>query len=144
MVHGEGDSATCAASARLAVAAPGKWHLPSVLSLVSTGAPLPTFPSPAWNLALILVLPREEKHITYSVLGTSSASIAMSEASSSNTQATGSSKLAQPKSDDIERLLNREATAFQREIEVERILKAFKLKCASLLAITRYALALTL
>ncbi len=68
----------------------------------------------------------------------------MSEASSSNTQATGSSKLAQPKSDDIERLLNREATAFQREIEVERILKAFKLKCASLLAITRYALALTL
>ena len=31
--------------------------------------------------------------------------------------------------DDIERLLSREATAFQREMEVERILKAFKLKC---------------
>lgn len=30
--------------------------------------------------------------------------------------------------DEIERLLNREATAFQREIEVDRILKAFKLK----------------
>ena len=26
-------------------------------------------------------------------------------------------------------MLNREATAFQREMEVERILKAFKLKC---------------
>lgn len=30
--------------------------------------------------------------------------------------------------DDIDRLLSREATAFQREVEVERILKAFKLK----------------
>ncbi|KAL9714392.1 DnaJ subfamily C member 8 [Leucoagaricus gongylophorus] len=29
--------------------------------------------------------------------------------------------------DDIEKLLNREASAFQREVEVERILKAFKL-----------------
>lgn len=29
---------------------------------------------------------------------------------------------------DIEKLLSREATAFQREMEVERILKAFKLK----------------
>lgn len=29
---------------------------------------------------------------------------------------------------DIERLLSREATAFQREVEVQRILKAFKLK----------------
>lgn len=34
---------------------------------------------------------------------------------------------------DIEKLLSREATAFQREIEVERILKAFKLKCVSIL-----------
>jgi len=33
--------------------------------------------------------------------------------------------------DDIEKLLNREASAFQREVEVERILKAFKLKCVS-------------
>ena len=31
---------------------------------------------------------------------------------------------------DIEKLLSREASAFQRELEVERILKAFKLKCA--------------
>jgi DnaJ homolog subfamily C member 8 len=29
--------------------------------------------------------------------------------------------------DDIDKLLNREASAFQREVEVERILKAFKL-----------------
>lgn len=29
---------------------------------------------------------------------------------------------------ELERLLNREATAFNRELEVERILKAFKLK----------------
>lgn len=29
---------------------------------------------------------------------------------------------------EIEKLLNREANAFQRELEVERILKAFKLK----------------
>lgn len=35
-----------------------------------------------------------------------------------------------PKDDlDIEKILNREASAFQREVEVERILKAFKLKC---------------
>jgi len=33
--------------------------------------------------------------------------------------------------DDIEKLLNREASAFQREVEVERILKAFKLKWVS-------------
>ena len=32
---------------------------------------------------------------------------------------------------DIEKLLNREASAFQREVEVERILKAFKLKCVA-------------
>lgn len=31
---------------------------------------------------------------------------------------------------DLEKLLSREASAFQRELEVERILKAFKLKCA--------------
>ena len=31
---------------------------------------------------------------------------------------------------DIEKILVREASAFQREVEVERILKAFKLKCA--------------
>jgi len=30
---------------------------------------------------------------------------------------------------DIDKILNREASAFQREVEVERILKAFKLKC---------------
>ena len=33
---------------------------------------------------------------------------------------------------DIDKLLNREATAFQREMEVERILKAFKLKYAAI------------
>ena len=37
-----------------------------------------------------------------------------------------------PTQDDLEidKILNREASAFQREIEVERILKAFKLKYA--------------
>lgn len=34
---------------------------------------------------------------------------------------------------DIEKLLSREASAFQRELEVERILKAFKLKCVNIL-----------
>lgn len=29
---------------------------------------------------------------------------------------------------DLDKLLNREASAFQRDVEVERILKAFKLK----------------
>ncbi len=57
----------------------------------------------------------------------------MSEAasSSSSAPAPGSSRPAQKDAatEDIERLLSREATAFQREIEVERILKAFKLKC---------------
>jgi hypothetical protein len=32
---------------------------------------------------------------------------------------------------ELEKLLSREASAFQRELEVERIMKAFKLKCAS-------------
>ena len=39
-----------------------------------------------------------------------------------------SSSSATPADIDIEKLLNREANAFQRELEVERILKAFKLK----------------
>ena len=47
-------------------------------------------------------------------------------------QAASSSKPTIPADDvDIEKLLSREATAFQRELEVERILKAFKLKCVS-------------
>jgi len=29
---------------------------------------------------------------------------------------------------DLDKILNREASAFQRDVEVERILKAFKLK----------------
>lgn len=33
-----------------------------------------------------------------------------------------------PSDADLEKLLSREASAFQREVEVERILKAFKLK----------------
>ena len=36
-----------------------------------------------------------------------------------------------PDDGEIEKLLNREANAFQRELEVERILKAFKLKCVT-------------
>ena len=46
--------------------------------------------------------------------------------SSSGTPST--SRQGGPSPDDIEKLLSREATAFQREMEVERILKAFKLK----------------
>ncbi|KZT00790.1 DnaJ-domain-containing protein [Laetiporus sulphureus 93-53] len=41
--------------------------------------------------------------------------------------------------DDIEKLLSREATAFQREIEVERILKAFKLNPYEVLDVTEDA-----
>ena len=56
------------------------------------------------------------------------------EASSSRDSTTKPPAPAPPASgagtDDIEKLLSREATAFQREMEVERILKAFKLKCA--------------
>ena len=48
---------------------------------------------------------------------------------SSSSKLSSSSKPNEPSADDIEKLLNREATAFQREMEVERILKAFKLKC---------------
>ena len=33
---------------------------------------------------------------------------------------------------ELEKLLSREASAFQREVEVDRILKAFKLKSVSL------------
>ena len=40
-----------------------------------------------------------------------------------------SSKTALSDSDlELEKLLNREASAFQRQVEVERILKSFKLK----------------
>ncbi|KAK1231572.1 DnaJ sub C member 8 [Marasmius sp. AFHP31] len=47
----------------------------------------------------------------------------------SATEASSSTATTEPKKDDqdIEKLLSREASAFQREIEVERILKAFKL-----------------
>ncbi|KAI9060653.1 DnaJ-domain-containing protein [Trametes sanguinea] len=53
----------------------------------------------------------------------------MSEAASSSSTPKPPSGPApnEPAVEDIERLLSREATAFQREIEVERILKAFKL-----------------
>jgi len=55
------------------------------------------------------------------------------EASSSRPVASSSSA---PPDEDIDRLLNREATAFQREIEVERILKAFKLNPYEILDLT--------
>ena len=35
---------------------------------------------------------------------------------------------AQPTDVDLDKILSREANAFQRDVEVERILKAFKLK----------------
>ncbi|TCD69358.1 hypothetical protein EIP91_007914 [Steccherinum ochraceum] len=55
-------------------------------------------------------------------------------------QASSSKPVApKPVDEDIDRLLNREATAFQREIEVERILKAFKLNPYEILDLTESA-----
>ncbi|KAH9850373.1 hypothetical protein C2E23DRAFT_836253 [Lenzites betulinus] len=62
----------------------------------------------------------------------------MSEAASS-APAASSSKSNDGPPEDIERLLSREATAFQREIEVERILKAFKLNPYEMLDISEDA-----
>ncbi|GJE88630.1 DnaJ-domain-containing protein [Phanerochaete sordida] len=64
----------------------------------------------------------------------------MSERASSSTSA-APSKSATPAVDDvdIDKLLNREATAFQREMEVERILKAFKLNPYEILDIDENA-----
>jgi len=52
-----------------------------------------------------------------------------------------SSSSSKPKQDelDIEKILNREASAFQREVEVERILKAFKLNAYDILDIDETA-----
>ena len=49
-------------------------------------------------------------------------------ASTSKTNGAAAPDLAKVETE-VERLLAREATAFQRDVEVERILKAFKLKC---------------
>ena len=49
----------------------------------------------------------------------------MSGPASSSSTPSGSNR---PAVDDIDKLLNREANAFNREMEVDRILKAFKLK----------------
>lgn len=48
--------------------------------------------------------------------------------SSDSTKASTPVTPSEPTVDEIEKLLNREASAFQREVEVERILKSFKLK----------------
>jgi len=50
-----------------------------------------------------------------------------------------SSTLKIPDDLDIEKILNREASAFQREVEVERILKAFKLNAYEILDIDENA-----
>ncbi|KAI0671735.1 hypothetical protein C8Q78DRAFT_1030633 [Trametes maxima] len=68
----------------------------------------------------------------------------MSEAASSSSAppkppSASSSKPNDRAVEDIERLLSREATAFQRELEVERILKAFKLNPYEVLDITEEA-----
>ncbi|KAI0367764.1 DnaJ-domain-containing protein [Pilatotrama ljubarskyi] len=63
----------------------------------------------------------------------------MSEAASSSSTPASSSKPNDPAVEDIEKLLSREATAFQREIEVERILKAFKLNPYEILDINEDA-----
>ena len=51
-------------------------------------------------------------------------------ASTSKTNGAAAPDLAKVETE-VERLLAREATAFQRDVEVERILKAFKLKCVA-------------
>ncbi len=48
--------------------------------------------------------------------------------SEASTKASTPAARSEPTVDEIEKLLNREASAFQREVEVERILKSFKLK----------------
>ena len=53
--------------------------------------------------------------------------------SASNTPAESSTPAAAISDADLDRLLNREASAIQRELEVERILNAFKLKSVSFL-----------
>jgi hypothetical protein len=46
--------------------------------------------------------------------------------------ANGDSKAASSVDDGLDSLLNRQALAVQKEVEIERILKAFKLKCVRL------------
>ena len=53
--------------------------------------------------------------------------------SASNTPAESSTPASELSDANLERLLNREASAIQRELEVERILTAFKLKFVSFL-----------
>ena len=54
--------------------------------------------------------------------------------SASNTPAESSTPAPAISDGDLERLLNREASAIQRELEVERILNAFKLKYVFILS----------
>ncbi|KAF9485167.1 DnaJ-domain-containing protein [Pholiota conissans] len=60
----------------------------------------------------------------------------MSESAAASTSASGSKSKEEI---DIEKILNREASAFQREVEVERILKAFKLNAYDILDIDETA-----
>jgi hypothetical protein len=70
----------------------------------------------------------------------SSKSQAMSkDPSTSNTPAESSTPTPALSDADLERLLNREASAIQRELEVERILNAFKLKSVHLSSPSYYA-----
>jgi len=59
--------------------------------------------------------------------------------STSNTPAESSTPTPALSDADLERLLNREASAIQRELEVERILNAFKLKSVSLSSRSYYS-----
>lgn len=56
----------------------------------------------------------------------------------SGRSAAGSSSQVSYSDAELEKLLNREASAFQRELEVERILKAFKLKYVVLRNLVKY------
>jgi DnaJ family protein C protein 8 len=60
--------------------------------------------------------------------------------SASNTPAETPAPASEISDADLERLLNREASAIQRELEVERILHAFKLKSVSFLPLHGHCL----
>ena len=63
--------------------------------------------------------------------------------SSTNTPAGSSTPAAALSNVELDRLLNREASAIQRELEVDRILNAFKLKYVFALLAVRGVLYLT-
>ena len=69
---------------------------------------------------------RHAKHVGERLLHRTTVMSSASRPADTTLSTSGTS--APPVDDELEKLLSREASAFQREVEVERILKAFKLK----------------